>query len=158
MSNKNDILNKDYNELSNKAMLKLLSNLAAVEDPRGQNGRLHIFTDILAILIFATVCGCDNAEKFSLWGKKEEPWLRKFLILPNGIPSHDTFLRALSRMNPVSFRTAFLSWEGEIFEMMGLKGQISIDGKSLKGANKSVYGKTPVKMVMKINTQGKYHE
>jgi hypothetical protein len=79
-----------------------------------------------------------------MWGEIEEPWLRKYLTLPNGIPSHDKFLRALSRMNPVSFRTAFLSWAGELFEMMGLKGQISIDGKFLEGANKSPYGRTPV--------------
>ena len=90
----------NFNELSPKAVCSLLSHLALVEDPRGRQGSLHIFTDILAIIVLGTLCGCDDAEKLDEWAEKEESWLSTFLQLPHGTPSQDAFLWALAAMEP----------------------------------------------------------
>ena len=61
---------ESVDELVSKSLLAagtLVDHLGAVEDPRGRQGRLHVFTDILAILVLGTVCGCDDAEELEDW-------------------------------------------------------------------------------------------
>lgn len=134
----------DFNEISSQAADSLLSYLVLVEDPRGKQGSLHRFVDILAILVLGTICGCDDAEKLSAWAGKEEKWLKTFLVLPNGIPSQDTYLRALAAMKPEAFRTIFQKWSAEFFKLIGLKGQVAIDGKTIRGARLPGKSKSPV--------------
>jgi predicted transposase YbfD/YdcC len=121
-------------ELSRRALVSLLACLVVVSDPRGRKGRLHLFSDLLAILILGTVCGCDDADALEEWAIKEEPWLRTFLRLPNGIPSQDTYLRALASLDPAQFRAAFRAWAQEVFSLFGVTGQIALDGKEIRGA------------------------
>ena len=45
-----------------------------------------------------------------LRGTAKEDWFRTFLILPNGIPSHDTFNRVFAALQPGVFLTCFLRW------------------------------------------------
>jgi hypothetical protein len=49
--------------------------------------------DIITIVIYASICGAEKWDDIEAFGKVKEPWLRKFLELPHGIPSHDTFAR-----------------------------------------------------------------
>ena len=75
-----------------------------VEDPRHHN-KLHKLIDIIIIAICAIVAGADTYEQIENFGKKRETWLSKFLELPRGIPSHDTFGRIFERLNPWNFKT-----------------------------------------------------
>lgn len=125
----------------------LLKSLSIVEDPRCERGRLHQLIDVLAIIVLAVLCGCENAEDIEEWGEKEEAWLRTFLTLRHGIPSQDTYLRVLSAMDPQQFRSAFLGWVTEVFAPLGLGGQIAIDGKTSRGSSSVARGESPVHMV-----------
>ena len=119
------------------AYAQLLAALSVIEDPRAERGRLHTLSDVLAIVLLAVLCGCENAEEFESWGRKEETWLRGFLPLAHGIPSQDTYLRVLSAMDPVQFRAAFLTWVKQVFAPLGIAGQLAIDGKSVRGSRSS---------------------
>jgi predicted transposase YbfD/YdcC len=147
MSDKSQTSKPDYEELSNQAATSLLSYLAVIEDPRGRQGSLHKFIDILAILVLGTVCGCDDAEKLEVWAQKEEEWLKTFLELRNGTPCQDTYLRALAAMDPQVFRTVFQKWSGDLFTMLGINGQVAVDGKTVRGARLPGQSKSPVHIV-----------
>ena len=137
----------DMEEMARRSVQGLVEQLALVADPRGRQGVLHRFTDILAILVLGTICGCDDAEDLEEWAHKEAGWLGTFLSLPNGIPSQDTYLRALALMVPEQFRTVFRGWAERIAPMLGLNGQVAIDGKTVRGARKVHESKSPVHMV-----------
>lgn len=116
------------------AMPLLLSALWMLEDPRDPRGRLHTLSDVLAIVVLAVLCGCDNAEEFEEWGCKQEAWLRRFLSLPHGIASQDTYLRVLAALDPDAFGAMFLDWVRHVLAPLGLGGQLAIDGKSVRGS------------------------
>ena len=75
-----------------------------IDDPRRHN-KLHKLIDVIIIAICAVVAGADTYEQIENFGKKRKKWLLKFLELPRGIPSHDTFGRIFERMNPQEFQT-----------------------------------------------------
>jgi hypothetical protein len=73
------------------------------------------------------------------------PWLKTFLELPNGIPSHDTIGRAFSRINAQEFQPAFCEWVWAVNDF--IQGQIiNIDGKQLRGSKDKVLGKRAIYM------------
>jgi hypothetical protein len=79
----------------------LMDCLSEVEDPRrASNGTLHDFQEILVIAIAAMLSDCDTVEDIACWAKAKEGWLRRFLVLKNGIASEDTFLRVFRAIHP----------------------------------------------------------
>jgi len=107
--------------------------------------RAHLLEDIIFITIAAVICGADDWNDIENYGKAKLPWLSKYLKLPNGIPSHDTFNRFFSALDPKQMENAFLQWVSEVAKLS--KGEVvSIDGKSLR-ATKSKDGKRIVHMV-----------
>ena len=90
-----------------KPMLVVFSQL---EDPRVDRMRKHRLIDIIAIAICATIAGAECYNEIADWGESKKKWLKKFLELPNGIPSHDTFNRVFSMINPISFQKCFSEW------------------------------------------------
>jgi len=99
-------------------------------DPRDENRR-HNLIDILFITICAVICNADKWEDVEDFGNAKVSWLKRYLELPHGIPSHDTFNRVFAILNPEEFNTCFLNWvkcvnprvEGEV---------VSIDGKTVR--------------------------
>ena len=88
-----------------------LEHFESLEDPRLDNHNLrHNLTDILVITILATICGADTWAEISEFGISKYEWLKTFLSLPNGIPSHDTFGRVFSLINPNKFESCFCDW------------------------------------------------
>lgn len=113
--------------------MNLMGSLSALDDPRGpSNGTLHDFQEILVIAICAMLSDADNFEDIALWGRLKEDWLRRFLELKNGIPSHDTFERIFRILDPKQFETVFRQWVSGIVTALG--GQMAIDGKTLRGS------------------------
>jgi predicted transposase YbfD/YdcC len=88
----------------------LLAQLAQLPDPRVERTKQHQLTDILAIALLAELCGADSFTEMAQFGRAREPWLRTFLALPNGIPSHDTFTRVFARLNPDAFAACLAEW------------------------------------------------
>jgi hypothetical protein len=88
----------------------IFSHFQKLDDPRVDRTRLHKLIDILVIAICAVICGAETWEDIEEYGKTKQEWLKTFLELPAGIPSHDTFSRVFVALNPDSFRRCFLGW------------------------------------------------
>ena len=101
-------------------------------DPRRETkNKLHLLVDILVLALCAIIAGCESAVDMEEYGKQKEAWLRKFLRLPHGIPSHDTFSRVLAALDPRPFHDAFVRWVQALHEVTA--GQVvSLDGKTLR--------------------------
>ena len=78
-----------------------------LEDPRTGNAGLHDFHELLMIALCTVLCGGQGAVDMALFARAKEPFLRSFLKLANGLPSHDTFSRLFRQLDPMQFRTAF---------------------------------------------------
>src|SRR5262245_20907463 len=104
---------------------------AEVSDPRVERTKLHLLLDILVIAICAVICGADTWVEIEAYGNAKAQWLRQFLALPHGIPSHDTFGRVFARLNPEELQRCFLRWIQAVREVT--QGEVvAIDGKTLR--------------------------
>ena len=117
-----------------------------VEDPRVERTRVHLLTDILIIAILSVIAGAKGWEDMENYGLSKYEWLEQFLVLPEGIPSADTFRRVFERINPKVFERCFRSWVESIVETVGAQ-VIPIDGKTLKGSYDRAVGKTALHLV-----------
>ena len=90
------------------------------------------------------VCG-QGAVDMALLAKSKEPFLRGFLKLANGVPSHDTFSRLFRRLDPEQFRAAFQRFMAGFSEQC--RGVVAIDGKVLRRSFDRASGKSPLHMV-----------
>jgi predicted transposase YbfD/YdcC len=113
--------------------LSLLNHFGRLPDPRTSHTCLHLLTDILVIGLCAVLGGADSWEDIALFGRSKKDWFARFLELPNGIPSHDTFNRLFADLDPVAFQECFVSWMNAACGRLGLK-RLQIDGKSLRGS------------------------
>jgi predicted transposase YbfD/YdcC len=121
-------------------------HFSKIEDPRVDRTKLHNLLDILVIAICAVICGADNWEEVQLFGDAKKAWLKTFLELPNGIPSHDTFWRVFAKLDPEQFQQSFVSWISSVSEVT--QGQvIAIDGKTLRRSHDKGIGRGAINMV-----------
>ena len=117
-----------------------------VTDPRINRTKEHKLLDIIAIAICAIICGAEGWTDVEEFGKSKELWLRSFLELSHGIPSHDTFGRVFSLIDAQQFQLAFYAWVGAVNDI--LHGQIvNLDGKCLRGSGDQKSGKRAIYMV-----------
>jgi predicted transposase YbfD/YdcC len=117
--------------MQKKRSAGIAAHFSAVKDPRMERRKLHLLTDILVIAICAAICGADGWVAVERFGKAKRSWLRQFLDLPNGIPSHDTFGRLFAALDPNLFREAFISWVAAVSGSCA--GEIiAVDGKTLR--------------------------
>ena len=111
--------------------LSIQEHFGSLPDPRIERQKLHHLIDIVTITICAALCGAEAWTHVREFGKAKEDWFRTFLELPNGIPSHDTFGRFFSLLDPQAFQKAFTQWVQAVNEV--LNGQvIAVDGKCLR--------------------------
>ena len=114
--------------------MPLMSCLSLVDDPRRAGyARRHDLQEILAMAVCAVLCDMNTFEEIALWAQSKEAWLRRFLKLEGGIPSHDTFNRVFRILNPKSFESAFRRWVGGLVPAVG-KGTLAVDGKTIRGS------------------------
>ena len=124
-------------------------HFATLSDPRTARGREHRLVDILTITLCAVICGADDWVAVATYGEEKEAWLRTFLALPHGIPSHDTFGRVFRLLDPDELRRCFLSWvQAVVGEAGGLGRQVvAVDGKTLRRSHDRRAGKGPLHLV-----------
>jgi predicted transposase YbfD/YdcC len=113
--------------------ISILHYFRKLKDPRREGSCLHPLQDIIAIALCATIAGAQDWQETATFGEKRLDWLKRFLKLPNGIPSHDTFERVFERVNPQAFQKCFLNWVEAIREVLPIK-HIAIDGKTLRSS------------------------
>ena len=128
----------------------LLNSIAVcfgdIEDPRVQGRCNYSLTEIITIAICAAVAGADTWVEVETFGKSKEAWLRQYLKLENGIPSHDTFGDIFRVIKAQEFQKCFIHWVEQIFSLT--KGQvIAIDGKTVRRSHNKTIGKDAIHMV-----------
>jgi len=120
----------------NKSLPKpkpLLECFEGLPDPRMDRTRAHNFLDILVIGLCSTLSGGENFTDMERFGRLREHWLRTFLQLPQGIPSHDTFNRVFSALDPHAFMDCFGQWIQGVCPNLSNE-IVAIDGKALRRA------------------------
>lgn len=124
----------------------LLECFADLADPRIDRCQEHKLTDIVFIAICAVVCGAESFTEMEEFGQAKETWLRQFLALPNGIPSHDTFNRVFARLKPQAFHDCFVRWVQEVAQLT--EGEVvAIDGKTLRRSHRKGSGQAAIELV-----------
>lgn len=106
----------------------------------------HTLCDILTISLLAFLCGADNDEEIATFGNEKKEFLSKFLELPNGIPSHDTFTRVFRYLDAESFSKSLIKYSKKILDFMD-EYQLAIDGKVLRGTDKKGNKKSGICML-----------
>jgi predicted transposase YbfD/YdcC len=117
-------------------------------DPRAGNARHDLF-EVLFIALAATLCGADSCSEMAEFGQSKEGFLRLFLRLEHGIPSHDTFSRVFRLLKPEAFEKAFRRFIAVFAKAneLTLTGVVAVDGKALRGAFERGRRSTPLHMV-----------
>lgn len=132
--------------MNKEPIANIEKHFGELPDPRTGNATQHIFLEILIIAICAVICGADGWSDIELFGKKKKKWLKTFLKLPKGIPSHDTFGRVFAKIKPEEFQKRFQAWVKAIETLT--QGQvIAVDGKQLRGSHDHELGKSAIYMV-----------
>lgn len=127
------------------AILTLGEHFASLEDPRVERTKLHSLLSIVTIALCAVISGAETWDDIAEFGVAKAEWLKTFLDLPNGIPSHDTFNRVFQALDPKQFQVCFLSWTKAVSSV--LSGLIALDGKCLRGSRDQTSGKAAIHMV-----------
>jgi predicted transposase YbfD/YdcC len=116
--------------------LSLARCFADLPDPRIDRTKRHALVDILVIALCAVIAGADTWEEVEQFGRAKRDWLARFLALPHGIPSHDTFYRVFVALDPHAFGDCFGRWVAAACAATGLK-HIAVDGKAVRGTPKA---------------------
>ena len=123
-----------------------------VLDPRVRGRSRHLLVDILVIAICGVVADCDSWQEIVLFGQKRKSWFKRFLKLPHGIPSHDTFERVFDRIDPAAFQKCFRNWIRAVGRALDLS-HIAIDGKTLRRSGRRGATLGPLHLVSAWATQ-----
>jgi len=124
----------------------LLEYFADLPDPRIDRCKDHALIDIIAIAILATICGAEHFTEMEEFGEAKQDWLKTFLELENGIPSHDTFVRVFARIKPSAFQERFISWVQAV-RTLTKDEVIGVDGKTARRSHNKGAGIGPLHLV-----------
>lgn len=117
---------------------KLYDHLQHVKDPRKRERCTHLLYDMLVLTVLAVICGADSFVMVETFGREKEEFLRTFLKLAGGIPSHDTLSRVFSRLNPEGLQRCLISWSQALRESIPQAPEpipsevVALDGKTLR--------------------------
>ena len=131
----------------------LVESFAALDDPRCAGKVEHRLVDVLVIAVCAVVAEAETFEDIALYGRCKEAWLRDFLELPGGIPSHDTFRRVFMLIDPDAFERCFLAWVRATSQAQGghegatTPEQVAVDGKVVRHSFDRRHGRSPLHLV-----------
>ena len=116
-----------------------------LEDPRTGNAKLHSLDEVLVIALCTVVCGGETCADMALFGRSKEDFLRQFLRLEHGIPSHDTFSRLFRLLDPARFHSWFIGFMKQFAE--ACQGVIAIDGKTMRRSFDRASAASPLHLV-----------
>jgi predicted transposase YbfD/YdcC len=111
--------------------LSLQESFASLEDPRVERNKKHLLLDIIILTLCAVISGAEGWEAIEEFGEDKLDWLRKWIPLANGIPSHDCIARVISRLLPAQMTECFIAWTQSVAQIT--EGEVvAIDGKTAR--------------------------
>jgi len=132
--------------MSRTLSFAILTHFEDLTDPRLDRTKVHKLLDIVVIALCAAICGADSWADVERFGKAKQPWFARFLELPGGIPSHDTFGRVFAHLDTAEFDACLRSWLRSLHK--SLQGQsIAIDGKTLRHSFDTATGRAALHSV-----------
>lgn len=136
----------DFSSIKNKGIKDMIKIIKKQEDLRYQPNIKHKMEDIILITLFAILAKCNEWTEIESFARKKEKWLRKYLELPNGIPSHDTIQRVISTLNPQTLYTDTINYLIEKIDKISKSNErdiLSMDGKTSNGSarNNGIHAK-----------------
>lgn len=126
--------------------IALMTHFRDLKDPRRDQGKRHLLSDMLTLTICAVLSGANTWVEIEEYGEVKHDWLATFLALPHGIPSHDTLGDVFARLDPQALEAGFQSWVSSIATSLNAT-QIHIDGKVLRGSGNASQGQKPLHLV-----------
>ena len=126
--------------------MPLTQVFVSISDPRSARQVRHDLSELLTVAVCAVLCSADEFSDIEAWAKERIDWLRGFLVLEHGIPSHDTFGRVFAALNPREFEAAFRRWVGQLIPSLGVDAVVAIDGKTSRRTTTKAKA-TPLHMV-----------
>jgi predicted transposase YbfD/YdcC len=128
----------------------MIENLTAcfdgLVDPRATRRCDHQLIDILVIAAIAVIACAESWEDIELYGRSKLAWLKTFLALPNGIPSHDTFRRVFMLIDPDAFEDCFVRWAQSLTGKVE-REVVAIDGKTIRRSGSRRHDHGPLHLV-----------
>lgn len=150
-------INIDFNKLENKGINDMITIIRRQNDERYQPNVKHKLEDIVLITFFGLLAKCNEWTEIESFAKKKEKWLKQYLELPNGIPSHDTIQRVISIINPETLYNDCIKYLIEKIDLITEKNNekdiLSMDGKVSKGSSRN---KENTEEIKPVNTMSIY--
>jgi predicted transposase YbfD/YdcC len=125
----------------------LLADLEGLPDPRFPYWHQHKLVDLVTIALCAVLSGADSWVEVAAWGRAKDGWLRTFLELPAGIPSHDTFTRLFRLLDPERLEAVLLTWVRSTVPDPAPGTVIAVDGKTVRRSHDRANGGTPLHLI-----------
>jgi predicted transposase YbfD/YdcC len=127
-------------------VVAIRERFSSLIDPRIERTKRHLLLDMVVIALCAAICGANSWADVERFGTSKLEWLRRFLELPNGIPSHDTFGRVFARLDTNQFLTCLHNWLRSL-KLAVKEKQVAIDGKVLRRSFDRAAGTSPLQLV-----------
>ncbi|MBO3702479.1 MAG: ISAs1 family transposase [Candidatus Accumulibacter sp.] len=137
--------------MSAENKVRLVDVWVGVRDPRQVTKVEHDLVELLVVSVSAVLSGADTFAEIEAWAKEKLDWLRQYLKLEQGIPSHDTIGRVFAAINPDEFGAAFVRWVGQVLPVLANGEVVAIDGKTSRRSGR--VGATPLHLVSAFAAQ-----
>jgi predicted transposase YbfD/YdcC len=132
--------------VAHPGVVAILARFENLTDPRVERTKRHLLIDMVTIGLCAAICGANSWVDVEKFGHAKRDWFARFLELPDGIPSHDTFGRVFARLDTAEFLLCLQNWLRSLH--LSLKEQgVAIDGKTLRGSFDAASGKSALHVV-----------
>lgn len=112
--------------------MTLTDAFSGLQDPRTGPAHRHDLREMILMALCAVLCGADTWVDVAEWAEDNETWLRRYLVLAHGTPSHDTFGRVFRVLDATIFEQCFRSWIAGL--VGGVDGVVALDGKTVCGS------------------------
>jgi predicted transposase YbfD/YdcC len=132
--------------MARAGVVVIRERFSRLTDPRIERTKRHLLLDMVVIALCAAICGANSWADVERFGRAKLDWLTRFLDLPNGIPSHDTFSRVFARLDTNEFYTCLHNWLRSL-KLAVKEKQVAIDGKTLRRSFDRAAGESALQVV-----------
>ena len=122
--------------METEGKVRLAEVFVGLLDPRQAKKVEHDLVEMLVVAVCAVLVGADDFVEIEEWANEKVDWLRQYLKLENGIPSHDTFGRVFAALDAEAFAAAFRRWVSGLLPVLGKDEVVAIDGKTSRRSGK----------------------